>query len=196
MQRSAGEKPNLMDMAKARLSEQFRTGSVEKTCLAMVQGVPDRPAARLMHQLVRRGRLNLPVEEETAGSRPASLSYRILGTRSGRSLLEVRLETGRRHQIRVQLAAIGCPVMGDVHYGPGPALPHGRIALIASRLAFVHPTGKEAISLVSPVPEGRPWPLSSHMPDRPYWTIFPLTSLLQMTIIIFLKAVHDSYNSH
>ncbi|MFO7784984.1 MAG: RNA pseudouridine synthase [Desulfatiglandales bacterium] len=157
--------------AAARLSGQFRAGSVEKTYLAVVQGRPGRPADRLVHQLVRRGRYSRPAEGDLSGGQTAVLSYRLLETRADRSLLEVDLETGRRHQIRAQLAAMGCPIWGDIHYGAGRALPHGCIALLASRLAFIHPTLQTAMRFESPVPEGWLWPVSSEALDRPYWSI-------------------------
>lgn len=157
--------------AAARLSEQFRTGAVEKTYLAVVQGRPDRPADRLVHQLVRHGRYSRPADGEPARGQTAILSYRLLETRADRSLLEVDLETGRRHQIRAQLSAIGCPIWGDNNYGAGRALPHGCIALLAFKLAFAHPTLKTLMRFECPVPEGWPWPVSSEALDRPYWSI-------------------------
>jgi len=157
--------------AAARLSEQFRAGSVEKTYLAVVQGRPARSEDRLVHRLVRRGRYSRPAEGNGEEGQMAVLSYRLLETRDDRGLLEVDLETGRRHQIRAQLAAVGCPVWGDIHYGADRALPHGCIALLASKLSFVHPTRQTVLAFVSPVPEGWPWSFPSRTPNRPYWSI-------------------------
>lgn len=157
--------------AASRLSGQFRAGSVKKTYLAVVQGTPDRPIGRLEHQLVRRGRYSRPVLGDVPESRVAILSYRLLESGRGRSLLEIDLETGRRHQIRAQLAAIGCPILGDLGYGAGRGLPNGRIALLASKLAFSHPTLKSAMRFESPVPEGWLWPVPEEGPGRPYWSM-------------------------
>jgi 23S rRNA pseudouridine1911/1915/1917 synthase len=157
--------------AASRLSLQFRTGAVEKTYLAVVQGRPEPFSGRLVHRLVRRGRYSIPALPHAGGGQDASLSYRVLETRPGGSLVEVKLETGRRHQIRAQLAAVGCPVTGDVGYGAPRGLPHGCIALLARRLAFVHPTLGSPLSFTCPAPEGWPWAGASKEQDRPYWAL-------------------------
>jgi 23S rRNA pseudouridine1911/1915/1917 synthase len=157
--------------AASRLSEQFRAGSVRKTYLAVVQGRPKRSTDRLVNQLARRGRYSRPGDGELDVTRVAALSYRLVETRAGLSLLEVHLETGRRHQIRAQLAAAGCPIWGDVNYGAPLSLPHGRIALLAHRLSFIHPTLQKTFGFISPIPQGWPWPLSSDSPDPPCWSI-------------------------
>lgn len=151
--------------AAARLSEQFRQNRVRKTYLAVVQGRPAQPDGRLVHRLVRWGRYSRVAEE----GREAALSYRLLESGAAQSLLEVHLETGRRHQIRAQLAAMGCPILGDTAYGASGALPHGCIALLARQLAFVHPTRQTPMAYVSPAPVG--WPMADQDPRRPYWAI-------------------------
>jgi 23S rRNA pseudouridine1911/1915/1917 synthase len=157
--------------AAARLSAQFREGGVEKTYLAVVEGRPRRTEERLVHHLERRGRFSRPVEADKPGSQTALLSYRLLDTRPGQSLLEIDLDTGRRHQIRAQLAAIGCPICGDVSYGAGQSLPHGCIALLARRLKLTHPTLKTLLTFESPTPEAWPWPLPTDTDSRPLWAI-------------------------
>jgi 23S rRNA pseudouridine1911/1915/1917 synthase len=86
-----------------------------------------------------------------------------------RSLVSIHLETGRHHQIRVQLAAIGCPVAGDMAYGADKAMPDGRIALMARRLAFTHPTLKTRLVFEAVPPREWPWPLPGNA-GQPLWT--------------------------
>lgn len=133
--------------AAGRLSEQFRKGSVEKVYHAWVQGRPDTASGRLVDHLLKDRERNVvrAVRETTAGAQSAALTYRVLRKSGERSLLEIKLETGRSHQIRVQLASRGWPIVGDVKYG-GPAL-GGNIALHAAELACDHPTTRERITL-------------------------------------------------
>ena len=157
--------------AAARLSEQFRQGTVEKVYLAVVQGRPPREAARLVHHLVRHGHASRLVSSGTQGSQEARLSYRLVAGGDETSLLSIRLETGRRHQIRLQLAAIGCPILGDRLYGAKQAMADGRIALIAQHLCFSHPTLKTEMRFESPMPAGWPWPGNGGEEIRPLWTM-------------------------
>jgi 23S rRNA pseudouridine1911/1915/1917 synthase len=157
--------------AAARLSEQFREGTVEKVYMAVVQGRPTRPSGRLAHHLARQGRASRVVPPGTKESREARLRYRLVDGDDEKSLLSIRLETGRRHQIRLQLAAIGCPILGDRRYGAARGMPDGRIALMARRLGFVHPTLRSELRFESPAPAGWPWPLPEDGGTRPLWTI-------------------------
>jgi 23S rRNA pseudouridine1911/1915/1917 synthase len=157
--------------AAGRLSEQFRQGGVEKTYLAVVQGRPERTRDRLVHELARHGRFSRVAGADTASRQTAVLSYRLLENRAARSLLEVNLETGRRHQIRAQLAAIGCPIWGDIHYGADRSLPHGCIALLARKLAIVHPARQTPLRFECPAPEGWPWLLPEQEAQPPLWSI-------------------------
>jgi len=160
--------------AAARLSEQFRRSTVEKVYLAVVQGRPPRPSDRLIHYLARQGRASRIVPPGTKESQEARLSYRLIDMIDGddeKSLLSIRLETGRRHQIRLQLAAIGCPILGDRRYGAESGMPEGRIALMARRLSFLHPTLKREMRFESPEPVGWPWPSPDDEGGRPLWTI-------------------------
>lgn len=120
----------------SRLSEQFRTRSVEKVYRAWVQGVPPKPAGSL-------------VREATADEKSMSLEYRVLQKKTQHSLLEITLGTGRKHQIRQQLAEAGFPIVGDTLYG---AKPHkrGEIMLVAYRLEYDHPTQKNRLTLELP----------------------------------------------
>jgi 23S rRNA pseudouridine1911/1915/1917 synthase len=139
--------------AATRLAEQFRTGRVEKTYWALVERPPSPPAGTLEHVLVKDAAHNRVrvAAEGTPGGRRARLRYSTLGPRRGGTLIEVRLETGRAHQIRVQLAAIGCVIVGDLRYGSHRAL-GSCIALHARSLAFDHPTRAERVVVEAPLP--------------------------------------------
>jgi 23S rRNA pseudouridine1911/1915/1917 synthase len=157
--------------AASRLSAQFRGGQVEKLYLAVVVGRPPKEEDRLQHHLVREGRLSRPVDKALSGSKIARLHYRLQERQARRSLLTVALETGRRHQIRAQLSAIGCPIQGDLNYGAPEAMAHGRIALLACNLGFNHPTRGTRLQFTAPVPKGWPWPTARSKADSPYWTM-------------------------
>lgn len=157
--------------AASRLSAQFRERQVIKTYLAVVEGRSPQPAGRLEHHLVRNGRLCRARTDETPGSQRAALSYRTLDHRNNQTLLEITLETGRRHQIRAQLSAIGCPILGDTTYGASRGLAEGRIALLAHRLKFNHPTLLTPIAIETPPPLQWPWSTSHPEAQRPLWTI-------------------------
>ncbi|MDR3637569.1 MAG: RluA family pseudouridine synthase [Isosphaeraceae bacterium] len=151
--------------AAARLSQQFREGSVEKVYWAVVEGRCPDDEGEWTDTLSKDERRNVVeiVAKETQGSREARLSFRVLGRSERTSTLELRPITGRSHQLRVQLAARGLPIVGDRKYGAKTALPAEdggfRVALHARALTFTHPTRKEAISVVAPVPAD--WPSSS-----------------------------------
>ncbi len=157
--------------AAARLSAQFRQRAVAKTYLAVIPGCPAQPSGRLEHYLTRIGRLCRAETHPTPDSQRAVLSYRLIEQHQGQSLLEIALETGRRHQIRSQLAAIGCPIIGDHAYGSSQRLAEGRIALLAYRLRFNHPTRQDEVLAQTPPPIGWPWPVAVPEADRPLWTI-------------------------
>lgn len=157
--------------AASRLSAQIRDGSVEKQYLAVVEGRPAKDFALLENNLVRDGRKSRIVSAPQPGSQIARLKYDCVESRGHTSLLKIALETGRRHQIRVQLAGIGCPIVGDVNYGASKALPDGRIALLAHRLAFDHPTQKHRLDFEAPIPQGWPWEEPGPNSNRPPWTI-------------------------
>lgn len=147
--------------AAGRLSRQFRDKTVVKTYLAVVADRP-RPAAGevkawLGDKADRQGRT--PASwEPFAGARESVLRYRTLGTSSEQALVEVVPVTGRRHQIRVQLSLVGCPLLGDVKYGSADRLPDHRIALHAWKLKLQHPIGGEDMEFVVAPPRDWPWP--------------------------------------
>ncbi|HEX3870152.1 MAG TPA: RluA family pseudouridine synthase [Pirellulales bacterium] len=138
--------------AAARLTEQFRTRTVDKLYWAIVTGpIPD--SAELVDFLAKdeRHRRMHVVEKTRQGAQEARLSFRRIERLPAGSLLEVRLETGRKHQIRLQLSSRGWPVLGDRKYGGTVAFTPG-IALHARQLRFEHPTRDEEITLVAPLP--------------------------------------------
>jgi 23S rRNA pseudouridine1911/1915/1917 synthase len=142
--------------AAARLSEQFRDGSVEKVYWAVVEGTPPHEAGSLVDWLRKdeqRGRVDI-VRPDDSGARQALLHYQRKCVRGGLSLVEVRPQTGRTHQLRVQLSHHGHPIYGDAKYGAVHTFGSG-IALHARSLTFLHPTKNEPIEIVAEVP--REW---------------------------------------
>ncbi len=145
--------------ALSRLNEMFRDGSIKKTYWAIVKNTPEKPEAELVHYIVRNEKQNksyaYPVEKPD--SKKAILSYRIIAHADHYSLLEVDLQTGRHHQIRCQLAAIGCPIKGDLKYGSERSNKDGSISLHARKVSFIHPVSKENITIEAPVPDDNLW---------------------------------------
>ena len=153
--------------ALTRLNEMFKEKSqtinhksqIVKTYWAIVQGVPKQPEARLENYLTRNETLNKSFIAKPGAkeAKLAILSYKTLVQGEHYSLLEVNLETGRHHQIRCQLAAIGCPVKGDLKYGAKRSNPDGGISLHARKIEFIHPVKKEPVCIVAPVPNDSLW---------------------------------------
>lgn len=145
--------------AMTALTEQFRSRSVEKTYLAVVQNLPPQPEATLVHFLRKNEAKNISIvsTETDATAERAELRYRLLGSSERYHLLEIQLITGRHHQIRAQLAAIGCPLKGDVKYGFRRSNRDRSIHLHAWRLAFDHPVSGERIQLEAKLPEDPVW---------------------------------------
>ncbi len=155
--------------AAGRLSEQFRSGTIRKSYLAVVEGKVSPGSGRLVNNLERRDeRSSIVVPEPTASSREARLVYRVLAIAGTRSLLSIDLETGRHHQIRVQLAHMGFPIVGDLRYGASAALPQKQVALLAVELEFEHPISRERMVLHSPLPRSWPWK-DGEEADAPPW---------------------------
>ena len=126
--------------ALSRMNEMFRKGEVHKTYWALTRKAP-QPAH----------------DEEVLGSKEARLRYRTLATGERFTLVEVQLITGRKHQIRVQLSAIGSTIRGDLKYGDKRSNPDGSISLLARRISFVHPVSRQLIEIEAPVPTERLW---------------------------------------
>ena len=145
--------------ALTRLNEMFRAGEVKKTYWAVVKNAPKESEGELVHFLVRNEQQNksYAYDKEVPNSKKAVLDYRLIGRSDNYYLLEVDLKTGRHHQIRCQLAKMGCPIKGDLKYGSPRSNPDGSICLHARRVRFVHPVSKELIELKAPLPEGNLW---------------------------------------
>lgn len=148
--------------AAARLSAGFRDERVDKLYLAVCGGEPEPPVGTLRHWLAAAGDrqgITRVASAPFAGARDSRLDYRVLESSGGHSLLEVAPITGRRHQIRAQLAAAGHPLLGDVKYGSPRRLPDHRVALHARRLTIAHPVGGTELVLECPLPADWPWPV-------------------------------------
>jgi len=145
--------------ALTRLNDMFRNGEVHKTYGAIVKDTPAETEGTLVHWLVRNEKQNksYAYDHEVPRSKKAVLQYRTVAHSANYTLLEVTLLTGRHHQIRCQLAAIGCPIKGDLKYGARRSNANGSISLLSHRVEFVHPVSKETISVVSPVPDDNLW---------------------------------------
>ena len=145
--------------ALSRLNDMFRNGEVHKTYWAIVQSRPPQDEGMLEHWLVRNEQQNksYAYDHERPRAKKAVLKYRLIGQSDRYYLLEVHLLTGRHHQIRCQLAAMGCPIKGDLKYGAKRSNPDGSISLLARRVEFVHPVSKETIAVEAPLPEDSLW---------------------------------------
>lgn len=145
--------------ALGRLNNMFRNGEIHKTYWAVVQDKPEEEEGTLEHWLVRNEEKNksFAYYHEVPRSKKAILKYRLIGQSEHYYLLEVNLLTGRHHQIRCQLAAMDCPIKGDLKYGAKRSNPDGSISLLARRLDFIHPVSKEHIVVESPLPQDNLW---------------------------------------
>ena len=146
--------------ALTRLNEMFKSHEqIRKTYWAIVQGCPKQPEARLENYLTRNEPLNKSFIAKPGAkeAKLAILTYKTLVKGEHYTLLEINLETGRHHQIRCQLAAIGCPVKGDLKYGAKRSNPDGGISLHARQIEFIHPVKKEPICITAPVPNDSLW---------------------------------------
>jgi 23S rRNA pseudouridine1911/1915/1917 synthase len=150
----------------ARLSEQFREGLVQKTYLAVAEGAWPEESGEWDDWLVKDERTNVvsTARPGGAGAQLARVAFRIVGRRRGLITLELRPTTGRGHQLRVQLASRGLPIVGDRKYGANSNLTaldgHPRIALHARELRFKHPTRTEHLAIEAPLPADWPAPSS------------------------------------
>lgn len=145
--------------ALSRLNEMFRKGEVHKTYWAIVKNAPKEPSGRLTHWISRNEKQNksYAYNSEVSGSKKAVLDYRLLASGDNYHILEVRLLTGRHHQIRCQLSAMGSPIRGDLKYGAQRSNPDGSISLLSRHVEFVHPVSKELVSLDAPLPKDNLW---------------------------------------
>ena len=145
--------------ALSRLNEMFRTRDVKKIYWAVVKEKPPEEEGTITTYLRKNEKQNKTYvfDNEVKGSKKASLSYRIIGRSERYYLLEVDLHSGRHHQIRAQLASIGCPIKGDLKYGYPRSNENGGICLISKKLEFIHPVKKEQIVITAPLPSDDIW---------------------------------------
>lgn len=145
--------------ALKRLNDMFRKGEVSKTYWAIVQKAPEKKEETLINWLVRNEKQNKSYahENEVPNSKKAILHYKVLGTSDHYTLLEINLQTGRHHQIRCQLAHMGCTIKGDLKYGARRSNPDGGISLLARRIEFVHPVSHDKIMVEAPLPNEKLW---------------------------------------
>ena len=146
-----------------RMNALFKNRETKKTYWAIVSQKPPKEADTLIHWLIKDEKKNKTTayKKETPESQRAELSYKIIGQSSSHYVLEVSPITGRPHQIRVQLASIGCSILGDLKYGAKAPGSDASIALHARQLEFVHPVKKEKINVVA------------ELPDQEFWRVFP-----------------------
>lgn len=145
--------------ALTRLNEMFSKRETQKTYWAVVKNKPSKPEDLLIHFLKRNEKNNTSKahNKEVPESKKASLDYKTIKTLDHYFALEINLHTGRHHQIRAQLAAIGCPIKGDLKYGFDRSNPDGGIHLHARKLVFTHPVTKEILEVVAPIPKDVIW---------------------------------------
>lgn len=149
-----GQKPS----AQTALTRQLQAGTVEKQYLAIVGNRPAEDEGTLKHYLRNaRGNRSAIDDNPSPGSKEATLDYNYLGSSDRYHLLAIRLHTGRKHQIRAQMAAIGCPLRGDTKYGFKRTNPDGGIDLHSHRISYDHPVSGERVTHEAPLPEGKVW---------------------------------------
>lgn len=147
--------------ALERMNKLFKERSIDKTYWAITTHKPPATEDVLTHWLKKNTKINKATasNKKVSGAQEAKLSYQMIGRIGGYYLLEVKLMTGRPHQIRVQLAKIGCPVLGDVKYGYAHPNKDGNIHLHSKAIAFEHPVKKEKMAFTAPLPDDQIWHL-------------------------------------
>ena len=145
--------------ALTRLNELFKNRETQKTYWAIIKNKPAKPNDKLIHFIKRNEKNNTSKAhiKEVPDSKLASLEYTIFKELNNYFALEIDLHTGRHHQIRAQLAAIGSPIKGDLKYGFDRSNPDGGIHLHARKLVFIHPVTKNSLCIIAPVPQEVIW---------------------------------------
>ncbi|CAN5123514.1 RNA pseudouridine synthase [soil metagenome] len=147
------------DKALSRMNEMFRTREIQKTYWAITGTKPENESGTLIHWLKKNEKTNKShaTKFEVAGSLKSETEYRLIAASDRYFLLEVLPHTGRHHQIRVQLASMGCVIKGDLKYGAPRSNKDASICLHARKLEFVHPVKKEPVTIIAPVPNDPLW---------------------------------------
>ena len=145
--------------ALTRMNELFSNRGTQKTYWAVVKNKPEKPQDKLVHYIKRNEKNNTSKahSKEVPESKMASLDYKIIKELDNYFALEINLHTGRHHQIRAQLSAIGSPIKGDLKYGFDRSNPDGGIHLHARKLIFIHPVSKENLEIIAPAPNDSVW---------------------------------------
>ena len=145
--------------ALSRLNEMFRKGEVHKTYWAITKSAPAEPEGTLVNWIVRNEKQNKSYvyDKEVSNAKRAELKYRVIAHTENYHLIEVNLLTGRHHQIRCQLAHMGCVIKGDLKYGAPRSNPDGSISLLSHEVTFIHPVSKMEIKAESLIPDDRLW---------------------------------------
>ena len=145
--------------ALPRLNKLFKEKDAKKTYWAIVKNLPPKQQDKLVHYMKRNPKQNKSYAhiKEVPDSKKAILEYRVIKSLNNYFLLEIDLKTGRHHQIRSQLSAIGCPIKGDLKYGFGRSNKDGSIHLHARKLIFEHPVKKEKLEIIAPPPNDPLW---------------------------------------
>lgn len=145
--------------ALSRMNDMFRNGEVHKTYWAITRNRPAEDEALLTHYITTVERNNKSFASSTpkTGAKESKLKYKVIADSDRYHLLQVNLMTGRKHQIRVQLSSIGCPVKGDLKYGDKRSNTDGSISLMARRINFIHPVSGKEIDVTAPVPDDNLW---------------------------------------
>ena len=145
--------------ALSRLNEMFKHSEIKKTYWAIVKNCPQKEEEELTNYLVRNEKQNksYAYDKEVKNSKKAILHYKLISHSENYYLLEVDLKTGRHHQIRCQLAKMGCPIKGDLKYGSSRSNSDGSICLHARKISFIHPVSKKVIEVEAPVPDDNLW---------------------------------------
>lgn len=145
--------------ALERLNTMFRDSNVKKIYWAITKGKPMPDEGEINSWILRNEKMNksFSYPKEVKGSKQALLYYRHIASSQNYNLIEVELKTGRHHQIRCQLASIGCPIKGDLKYGAKRSNPDGSISLHARYIEFIHPVSKELIQVTAPLPNDNLW---------------------------------------
>ena len=143
----------------SRMNEKFSTRDVKKTYWAIVKNRPEKTEGELIHYLIKDEKKNKSsaYKTEIKNSKLSKLSYKIIAKGDNYYLLEIDPETGRHHQIRAQLAAMGCPIKGDLKYGSERSNSDGSVSLHARKLTFTHPINDTPVEIIAPVPKEKIW---------------------------------------
>ncbi len=147
------------DKALSRLNNMLRDHEIKKTYWAVVEGIPNELSGKLVNFLKKNPETNKSkvVSKKTSGAQEAILSYEHVASSDKYHLLEVKLQTGRHHQIRAQLAHIGCVIKGDLKYGARRSNSDASISLHARNVTFTHPVSQLKINISAPVPNEQLW---------------------------------------